>query len=733
MLSCYERTGDPQFVDEGWQLMLLGDDPAREGWASTLLALSNGALGVRGALEEQATATTFLAHAYEQVQIQYHERFKGFAEFSDSRVPVTEILGLDVLIDEAPVNFRTAKSTTCRTLDLRSGVMRRETQWELADGRILVIEAERLVPFDGRTVMNRRIRANVEGSVTLIPHIAPAPRPSRRSNDPRIGVDLDIGGFVTEQSGPDMVVERLGGSGIGVAAVQRSRECNGWLEVATGLATGIESSEQLAGAATALAESALALGFAVAEAAQRATLDQFWARADIGIDGDARLTSALRLNLFHLFASAGRDGRSSAAAKGLTGEGYEGHYFWDAEAYMLPALCVLAPDIARAMLVYRANTLDAAITNARSLDHERGALYAWRTIAGRECSAHYPSGAAQYHINAAIAFAIGLYVDATGDEQFLVQHGFPVLVEMARLWLDLGDWSAGEFHLRGVTGPDEYTALIDDNWYTNRMAQKHLLQTVAAANRVAELDPGAAVALALTEEELEDFSRAATAMHLPFDFVRGLDAQDASFLSKPEWCLAETPPEKFPLLLHYHPLTLYRHQVAKQADLVLGLVLGGEAIPLDRKQRAFAHYEPLTTHDSTLSASTYAILAAEIGEEKAALGFMDQTAFVDLDDKHGNTDHGVHMAALGGSWMALVWGFAGFRPAGERLAFQPILPKGWRSYRFGLRWHGSEVRVSVTGEEVTYRVVDGPGIALKHYYQEIDLPANGVWTGALAK
>lgn len=726
------------FAEDGWSLDVIGDDTAREGWAATILALSNGAIGVRGAIEERAEATTFLAHAYEQAPIHYHEKLKGFAATSDSRVPVAEALGLEVRLNGEAIDFMQLRSATRRTLDLRAGMLRRETRWSFPDGRLLRIHSERIVPLDGSTLLVRRLRAEIdgEGSVTLHPRLAPAPSGATQSDDPRIGVNLASRGFETERAADDVVVERLPGSGIAVAAVQRSRDEDGWLLVTTGFATGRETSEALATQATALADTTLSRGFAAAAASQAALLARFWAAGHVAIHGEPRLAATLRANLFHLFASAGRDGRSSAAAKGLTGEGYEGHYFWDTEAFMLPVLAVLAPEIARAMLVYRANTLDAAFANARALDHRKGALYAWRTIEGRECSAHYPSGSAQYHINAAIAFAIGAYVDATGDEAFLIEHGARMLIETARIWLALGDWAEGSFHLRGVTGPDEYTALIDDNWYTNRMAQKHLRLAVSVADRVAALDTEAwgwlSAEMQLDADELADFARAADAMHLPYDAGRDLDAQDASFLDKPRWDLAGTPPAEFPLLLHYHPMTLYRHQVSKQADLVLAMVLGGEEISLERKRRVFDHYEPITTHDSTLSASSFAILAHEVGHEAQALKFFAETSLVDVDDRHGNTGHGVHMAALAGSWLALVWGFAGFRPYGPQLRFRPTRPAAWQGYSFGLTWRGTLVRVEVAGDEISYRAVSGPEIVIGHHNAEIRLAAGESWSGALA-
>lgn len=722
------------FADDGWTITIDGDDPAREGWAATMLALSNGALGVRGTIEERAHATTFLALAYEQSPIHYHERLHGFAERSDTRVPVAEPLGLRVLVDGAVVDFAAAGIVeTRRALDLRSGMLRRDTRWRLEDGRVLEITAERLVPIDGTPVLLRRIEASLDGaSVVLEPYLSPAPRPADQSDDPRIGVNLGSGGFVYERADDGLVVERLPGSGIGVAAAQRVA---GAL-VVTGFAVGQEPSETLASAAAEVAERYASIGFEAALDAQRAIFSAFWDRADIAIDGDARTTAALRLNLYHLFCSAGRDGLSTAAAKGLTGEGYEGHYFWDTEAFMLPVLAVLAPEVARSMLVYRHRTLGAAVANARALDHDKGALYAWRTIAGRECSAHYPSGSAQYHINAAIAFAIGLYVDATGDDGFLIEMGAEMLVETARLWLVLGDWRGDGFHLHGVTGPDEYTALVDDNWYTNRMVQKHLRLVARTAARLSAEAPEAWQALAakigLTEAELAEFARAADALHLPFDEGRQIDAQDASFLGKPRWDVAGTPREQFPLLLHYHPMTLYRHQVCKQADLILGMVLGGEEVSIERKRRAYDYYEPITTHDSTLSASTFAILASEVGHHDAALRFFNATSFVDIEDQHGNTDHGVHMASLAGSWLALVWGFAGFRPAGESFAFRPTLPEAWRGYSFGLQWRGSELRVAVDREGVRYSLVAGPDLVFGHGAAEVTLSSGESWSGALA-
>jgi alpha,alpha-trehalose phosphorylase len=737
----HERGARPlAFEDDGWTVEIDGLDPANEAWAGTVLALANGVIGVRGTIEERAhdAATTFLAHAFEVSPIHYHERFAGFAESTDTRVPVAEPLGIDMDVDGAPIDFRAAELLDCRRrLDLRSASLTRSSRWRLAGGRVLHVEAVRLVPLRGEAILARRITARLDDGrpVTIRPRIEPASQAAGQADDPRIGVQLASSGFATESAG-NALVQRLAGSGIGVACAQRVGVASGQCDIFTAYAAGHEPAALLASRAAELAERVEREGFDRLTAAERDAMEAFWSRAALGTD-DQRTSGALRLNLFHLFRSAGRDGLSSAAAKGLTGEGYEGHYFWDTEAFMLPVLAVLAPEIARAMLEYRYRTLPEAVENARALNHERGALYAWRTIRGRECSAHYPSSSAEYHVNAAIGFAIGMYDLATGDTEFLVSMGAEMLVETSRLWLSLGSWSerTGEFCINGVTGPDEYTALIDNNWYTNRMVQKQLRLTCDVVRRVAAADPARwaeiAPRIGFEDAELDAFTRAADAMRLPYDAELDLDAQDDSFLKKPRWDLAGTPREKFPLLLHYHPMTLYRHQVAKQADLVLGLVLAGEDVPLDRKRRDFDHYESVTAHDSTLSASTFSILASEVGRADMALRFFRDATFVDAEDLHGNASHGVHMASMAGSWLALVWGFGGFRPTGAVPDFAPVLPRGWRGYRFGLLWRGAELRVEVGADGAAYRNAGGATARFRHNGETVELAAGSSWRGAL--
>jgi len=444
--------------------------------------------------------------------------------------------------------------------------------------------------------------------------------------------------------------------------------------------------------------------------------------------GDAEL--ALRFNLFHLLQSAGRNGHDGTAAKGLTGEGYEGHCFWDTEAFVLPVMAFTAPEVARAMLHYRYRTLDAARAHAREMNHATGALYPWRTIEGGECSAHYPSGSAAYHINAAVAYGIGLYLDASDDLEFLIDAGAEMLFETARIWPQVGHFNprkGGAFCIHEVTGPDEYTTLVNNNYYTNRMAQRHLECAVRAWHRLRQSHPQALAALAqrlqLDDEEVALWHRAARAMYLPYDQDYGVLAQDDEFLDKPRWPYPAPQGEHRPLLLDFHPLTLYRHQICKQADVVMALVLAGDGVDLRAKRRSFDYYEAVTTHDSTLSAPVFGILANEVGHPDKAWRYFDASLRVDLDDLHRNTDHGVHMAALAGSWLGLSQGFAGMRVRDGQLGFAPTLPESWQGYGFAIRWRGCVLRLEVGAQGVRYHLEEGDELVIQHAGEERVLSA----------
>ena len=764
---------DRTSAGESWRLTRTGLDPARQARDETLFALANGSLGVRAGLEEAVDAGSgcFIAGVFERNPIHYHERFRGFALNTDTRVPVADgsRIGLwlgDVRVDPAQVQWLDFS----RELDFARGLLTRRARLRTPDGATLELHAERIVPLDaqrtGCDLLAVRLRVtsiDYNGPLTLAPAIEGGHRATGQGDDPRIGAAGSHGLLATGASADASharYAQRSHDGGVHVLCAQALQmpvadvalafadaEANDdgvrqryTAQLQPGASVAIEkfvayahgdAPGGLQGRVDAALQIATAAGFDTIAAQQAQALADFWNDAVLSIDGDAASEQALRFNLFHLWQSAGRNGIDGTAAKGLTGEGYEGHCFWDTEVFVLPVMAFTAPEVARAMLMFRHRTLDGARAHARAMNHERGALYPWRSIDGSECSAHYPSGSAAYHINAAIAYGTGLYMDATDDVDFLCDAGAEMLLETARIWPQVGHFNSrrgGAFCIHEVTGPDEYTAMVDNNYYTNRMAQQHLRCAVAAWRRLQGERPEPAAALAarigLQEPEIELWQRAADAMYLPFDKALGIHAQDDGFLDKPRWDFNRPRGEHRPLLLDHHPLTLYRHQVCKQADVVMALVLAGDGIDASIKRADFDYYEAVTTHDSTLSAPVFGILASEVGYPDKAWRYFSDALRVDLDDLHHNTDHGVHMAAMAGSWLGLVQGFAGLRVVDGQLRFAPNLPAAWQGYGFNLRWRGRRLRIDVRGGKATYTLVAGEPLQIGHHGVEVILAAN---------
>ena len=464
----------------------------------------------------------------------------------------------------------------------------------------------------------------------------------------------------------------------------------------------------------------------------------FWRRSDVRIDGAPDLQRAVRFNLFALLQATARGEGLGVPAKGVSGHGYEGHYFWDTEVYVLPFLIHTNPEWARQALEFRVGMLGAARRRAQEVGHE-GALYPWRTINGEEASAFYAAGTAQYHINADVAYAMHQYNRVTGDLGFLLDQGAEVLVETARFWLRLGFFSErrdGRFCINSVTGPDEYTTVVDNNAYTNLMAKENLEVATRVIEWLQGADPAAHAELVratgLTGAEVDGWRRAAELMHIPRHEQLGIVLQDDHFLERKRWDFDATPPEKHPLLLHYHPLEIYRHQVIKQTDVVLATYLVGKHFSEDEKRRTFDYYDPLTTGDSSLSACVQSVIASEVGYADAAFDYFLDACAVDLLDLHGNTADGIHIASCGGTWLALVAGFGGLRDADGDVRFSPRLPADWDRLRFRVQVRGQLIEVDMTAAETTYRLIDGTGILIEHHGEPLRLTPGAAVVRAVA-
>ncbi|NLZ82411.1 MAG: glycoside hydrolase family 65 protein [Clostridiales bacterium] len=442
---------------------------------------------------------------------------------------------------------------------------------------------------------------------------------------------------------------------------------------------------------------------------QKAYLDEYWDNCLLEIKGDDDLTAAVNYNMYQLIQSVGKDDHCNIAAKGLSGEGYEGHYFWDTEMYIQPFFNLTEANITKNLISFRYSTIDKARENARNLGHKKGALFPWRTIMGVECSGYFPSATAAYHINGDIAYSIVAYYLATKDTSFIEAKGAEILFETARLWIDLGHYHDGSFKIHCVTGPDEYTCLVNNNYFTNVSAKYNLDWAVKVYELLREAGTLKPVAdkIGLEEEEIFEFQKAADAMFLPYDEKLGINPQDDSFLEKKIWDIENTPEDKFPLLLHYHPLTLYRYQVCKQADTVLSHFIFEDYQSLDTIRNSFDYYEKITTHDSSLSRCIFSIVASKLGQADKAYDYFGDSAKLDLFNTHKNTKDGIHTANMGGNYMAIVYGFAGLRIKEEGVYFSPLIPKQWEEYRFKINYEDSQIMLEIDKKQSKFTLLKG--------------------------
>ena len=715
-----------------------------------LLATSNGSLGVTGGgFWGEAGGRTYLNGLFEAWEIKYAEDAFGMARQGQSRIEAQRLGPLVLRAEGVALGDAVAKLAREERLDYRLGELAAATTWRLPSGVTLTLTAKRVVSLEdpGRLVQSYLIIADgpvqLEGvigfeapaahSVTetsdeLDPRrnraFSPASFPvletgacadefweSRATEVSRLGV---AAAAAIELSGAHLLQSTKKAPRIGFAA---DLDAGGSVElnvfVAVSLVDGVPTAEQL-DSVRGRARESRSTGLAEIERAQSAALDRYWEAANVEVEAEPGVHRALRFTGFHLAQATALLGGHGIGAKGLTGEGYEGHCFWDTEIFLVPALSLIDPARARQALEFRYRTLPLAREWAGQLQIT-GALFPWRTIDGHEASAYFLAGTAQRHINADIAYAVARYLDATADEDYLRNQGAEILIETARAWLSLGVWTdpGNRFEILRVTGPDEYSALVDNNLYTNAMARLNLQRAVEAVELMTLRWPAQWIDLAArldwSEGEALEWKAAAASMKIGYDVERGIHPQDDGFLSLQPIDLAD-PGWQRPFLLHYHPLFIYSHQILKQADVVMAMNLLGEVFEEADKRANYLFYEPLTTGDSSLSCVGQAVAAARAGEVADALAHLDAALRLDLANTHGNTSDGLHLAAVAGSWSAVVHGFGGVEIRADRLLCHPRVPKHWGSLTFHLRWRGSLLRVTARPDEVELAVVQGAAV-----------------------
>ncbi|GAT12485.1 glycoside hydrolase family 65 protein [Mycolicibacterium novocastrense] len=747
---------DDIYPVEPWQVRERSLDLDVLAQSESLFALSNGHIGMRGNLDEgepHAFPGTYLNSFYEVRPLPYAEAGYGWPEDGQTIVNVTNGKLMRLLVDDEPFDVRYGELLDHeRILDFRTGTLKRAACWRSPAGKKIKVASTRIVSLTQRSVAaieyiveahDEFARVTVQSELVANEELPPS------TKDPRVSAVLEKPLEPVQHENSEhgaILLHRTRGSNLMMAAaMDHDIEVPGRVEVDTGaghdwanttvicglrpgqqlrivkyLAYGwssLRSRPALRDQAAAALSSARYTGWQGLLDAQRAYLDDFWDGADVEVEGDPDCQQAVRFALFHILQASARAERRAIPGKGLTGTGYDGHAFWDTEGFVLPVLTYTQPSAAADALRWRASILPLAKERASVLDLD-GAAYPWRTIRGEECSAYWPAGTAAFHVNATIAMAFERYRIVTGDHSLEEECGLEVLIETARLWASLGHHDRhGVWHVDGVTGPDEYTAIVRDNVFTNLMAAANLRAAADACARNVD----AAQASGVSTEEMAAWRHAADAAHIPFDEELGVHPQCDGFTTLREWDFnANTI---YPLLMHEPYVRLYPAQVIKQADLVLAMHWQGHAFTAEQKARNVDYYERRTTRDSSLSACTQAVMCADVGHLELAHDYAYEAAMIDLRDLHHNTRDGLHMASLGGAWAAMVAGFGGLRDDEGVLELNPRLPDGISRLRFRLRWRNFRLTVDADHDEVTYTLRDGPRgeLLIRHGGEDLQL------------
>ncbi len=690
----------------------------------TLFHNANGMIGIRGAWEEgykdniSSVRGSYINGVYDVIPMPQAESLYGLADKKQTIINLADVQDIKfyangILI--SPFSVKTLKHE--RELNMSEGFTRRTMEVEDEEGNRIELITERFASFTNLNifVMKTSIRCDkpilIEAKASVNADVRNFADPS----DPRVAAESRQNVIVDAVS-ENSISAHTATSGISYVLAVKDHMTDASIKTTISdtsitndfLGTGTDFSftriisfadstrykDPKEKAFTELHKAQL-LGFEGLKELQKNYLSSFWEDCCYNIDTDGIEDVALHFNIYQLLQSVGKDGKCHLAAKGLSGEGYEGHYFWDTEMYVQPFFTLTRPEISKALLEYRYSILDKARENAKLLGHKKGALYPWRTISGEECSGFFPAGTAQYHINSAVAYAIHQYYQITEDDEFMLSMGLEMLLEIARLWMDLGSWYESTFRLCGVTGPDEYTCVVNNNYYTNVCAKHNLMWASQLIRKYKRK-----FAIRVTEEELKAFRNAAENMYLPYDAKLNINPQDENFLERKIWDIKNTPKDKFPLLLHYHPLTLYRYQVSKQADTILAHVLFEKDAKKKTRLNSFRYYEKITTHDSSLSSCIFSIDASRLGLKTEASSYFGDSILIDLLNTHKNTRDGIHTANMGGSILALLFGFARLTLTDNGIALSPYLPANWKGYSFSINYRGAFIQVKVYKEKL---------------------------------
>ena len=722
------KTADRYYGLGAYQIIEKGYDPAHSLVSESIFSLSNEHMGVRGYFEEGGAVPSlrgsYLGGVYETASLKQGSNYRGFVNRTHFMVTAADALATKLIVAGETLDLSAcAFADFKRVLDMKTGLLSRSFLWQTRRAGRVEVRFERLLGMDRPDWLLQR--------VTLC----------ALDGDAQATLSLGVNGNVEHQStgrcqwsellDRDAALKLRTETTDTVAEYRLHTSCAGdKRRERTYRTVTDEYAFPLAKGVTMVAERAVCVrvarhGAALAPMGDTPSFDEllkanaehwraFWNECDVEIEGDAENQQGVRYCLFQLHSTyRGLDARDNIGAKGLTGEAYNGHAFWDTETYCLPFYLLSDPQAARSLLLYRYHTLPQARERAKQLDL-KGACYPIATMDGTEACALWQHASLQMQVSTAVAYAIQIYVSLSGDEAFLRREGAEMLCEIARYVLSRGGWNDKGFGFYGVMGPDEFHMMVSNDFYTNFMGKKALAY---AADTVEKLDEADRAALAgkinLQADEPALWRRAANGMLLPRR-EDGVFEQHEGYFSLPHTDVQAVPVSEFPLYEHWSYDRIYRTDMLKQPDVLMAMFLYPDDFTVAEKAANYAFYEPRCIHESSLSPSVHAIIASQLGRYGDALNFFGFATRLDLDNYNRNTREGLHLSSVAAAWMTIVQGFGGLRFDTGEIKLSPWLPSGWSRLHFSLRVRDSLLRVSIEAQGVTLRC-EGMPIAVTIY------------------
>ena len=730
-----------------WTIVEEGFDPHLNKISESIFSIGNGRMGQRANFEEKYSGESLLGNYVAGVYYPDKTRVgwwkNGYPDYFAKVLNAANWIIIDIQVNGETLDLHTAKvSEFRRVLNMREGYLERSFIAELPNGNQLKVASKRFcsIADDELAAIHYQVVAlNFSGTLTISPAIDGDVKNQDSNYDEKFWDQVSssiaegtsyltlrtkktafdvctaahtvihLNNKAIEEKPETTTRDKFIGTTINFE-VKENDVVDIYKYACNVTSQNYEKDELVAAAGKAIAR-ALESGYDELLQAQVEAWASKWEDGDILIEGDVAAQQAIRFNIFQLNQTyTGKDARLNIGPKGFTGEKYGGSTYWDTEAYCIPFYLATAPEqVAKNLLIYRHNQLQKAIENAAKLGfHSGAALYPMVTMNGEECHNEWEITFEEIHRNGAIAFAIYNYIRYTGDKSYLAAYGLEVLIGIARFWKQRVNWSAekNSYVILGVTGPNEYENNINNNWYTNKLAAWCLRYAQEAATYVKESDANAYTRIVcLTnlkeEQEFADWSNIAEQMYYPFDLKHNVYLQQDGYMDKEQMLVADLPAEDRPLNQKWSWDRILRSCFIKQADVLQGMYFFEDEFDLETIKRNFKFYESRTVHESSLSPCVHSILAARLSDEEKAYEFYLRTARLDLDDYNNDTEDGLHITSMAGTWMSIVEGFAGMKVRDNQLQFNPFVPSQWKSFSFNILFRGTQLKIKISATQIS--------------------------------